>query len=204
MLLVKDTPSRFGLISVILHWYIAGIILLFLLPTGLLIYVIGPHGALRPLRADLTWWHMSVALTSVPVFLFHMVWRLRYGKPKTHDQSRALRIAANTASRILPLLILWQILTGPTLEDLTWFFAELGTIRLPESLEALEDYLEPAHLFGAFTLLAVAALHIAGALKHVIVDRDQVLQGMLRPVAPEETATPLASGEAAQHLGRGA
>ena len=190
MLLIKDRPNQFGLISVILHWYIAAVILFFLLPTGLLIYYIGPHGALRPLRADLTWWHMSVALTSLPIFLFYMIWRLIQGKPKTHDQHWALQLAANTTSRVLPLLILWQILTGPTLEALTWFYAEIGRIRLPEFMSVLDDYLGPAHLYGAFVLAAVAALHIAGALKHLLVDRDRVVQSMLRPVAHQRGPAP--------------
>ena len=66
MLLIRDTRTRFGLVSVLLHWYVAIVILFILLPTGLLIYFIGPHGALRPLRADITFFHQSVAITSIP------------------------------------------------------------------------------------------------------------------------------------------
>jgi len=52
MLLVKDTKDRFGVISVLLHWYIAATIL-FLLLSGSTIHYVGVHGPLRPLRESL-------------------------------------------------------------------------------------------------------------------------------------------------------
>ena len=63
MLLIKDTRTRFGLISVLLHWYIAATIL-FLLLSGSGIHFLPVHGPLRPLRQSLTWWHMSFAVTA--------------------------------------------------------------------------------------------------------------------------------------------
>ena len=56
-----------------------------LLSTGLVIYFIGAHGALRPLRDDITYFHMSIALTSIPFFLFRIFWRISNGMPQTHD-----------------------------------------------------------------------------------------------------------------------
>ena len=61
MLIVYDTKTRFGLVSIILHWYVAAAVL-FLLTTGLVIYFIGAHGALRPLRDDIAYFHLSVAV----------------------------------------------------------------------------------------------------------------------------------------------
>jgi cytochrome b561 len=185
LLLLNDTKTRFGLVSVFLHWYIAAAILI-LLPVGLLILYLGPHGPLRSLRADLTWWHMSIGVTSIPFFLFRIFWRTRNGKPKTHYQHWALRFTADSVWRLLLVLIVWQIFSGPLLElshdnPVHWFYINLIRPPLPSWLMPIEGYFHNAHVYGAFAIGALLVLHIGGALKHYIVDRDQVLQGMLRP-----------------------
>src|SRR5258706_8052601 len=80
MLLVKDTKTRFGVVSVLLHWYIAATIL-FLLLTGETMRYLGAHGPLRPFRESLAQLHMSFAITAVPFILYRIYSRLRSGKP---------------------------------------------------------------------------------------------------------------------------
>ena len=61
----------------------------------------------------------------------------------------------------------------------------LGMFPLPDFVpasEALADALKPWHRFGAYTLAALAVLHIAAALKHHWVDRDALLARMGLPV----------------------
>jgi len=58
----------------------------------------------------------------------------------------------------------------------------LGLVPLPDLLskdKALADALRLAHHWINYTLAAVIALHIAAALKHHFVDRDDVLRSML-------------------------
>ena len=42
----------------------------------------------------------------------------------------------------------------------------------------LSDVLAFAHEFGAWTLAALVALHVAAALKHQLIDRDAILARM--------------------------
>ena len=190
MLLIKDTETRFGVISILLHWYTAIVILFILLPSGLLIYFIGPHGALRPLRADLTFFHQSVALTSIPFFLARIVWRFGNGKPKTYRQHWVFSFSAELVWRLFLLLILVQILTGPFFERLQWFGVDLFRLNVPEWLAPYEDYLPVAHLWAAYAIAGLLVFHIGGALRHYLIERDRVLQGMLWPVVPD-TPTPV-------------
>jgi cytochrome b561 len=186
MLLIKDTRTRFGLISVLLHWYTAIVILGIMIPTGLLIYFIGPHGALRPLRADLTFFHQSIALTSIPFFLARIFWRVGNGKPKTYVQHPVLTLWAEISWRLLLVLIVWQMLTGPFIEQLNWFgIWDLGRINYPDALSWVSDNVETLHLYGAFTLATVLFFHIGGALRHHFIVKDDVLRNMLRPVVPD-------------------
>jgi cytochrome b561 len=56
-----------------------------------------------------------------------------------------------------------------------------GVLPLPDFVpvsEGLAEALKPLHKFSAFAMAALVLLHVAGALKHRIVDRDGLLQRM--------------------------
>lgn len=56
-----------------------------------------------------------------------------------------------------------------------------GVLELPDFVaasESLADALKPLHKFSAFAMAALVLLHVAGALKHQIVDRDGLVQRM--------------------------
>ena len=182
MLLVNDTRTRFGLVSVVLHWYVA-LAVLTLLSTGLVITSIGEHGALRPLRDDIAYFHMSIAMTSIPFFLFRIFWRIRSGMPETHDLHGAMKIIAEWVWRLLLFFIVWQITWGLLVESNHWFEIVFGRIRIPQFFEEQASYLEDLHRWGAFTIGTLLLLHIGGALKHHFIDRDRLLRNMVRPVA---------------------
>ena len=57
-----------------------------------------------------------------------------------------------------------------------------GVLPLPDFVpadKALAELIKPWHALSAFTLAALAALHVAAALKHQIIDRDGLIQRML-------------------------
>lgn len=198
MLLVKDSKTRFGFVSVFLHWYVAATIF-FLLPTGATILYLGPHGPLRPLREDITWWHMSFAVTAIPFFLFRIFWRLRNGKPKTHTQHWTLRLTADLVWRLLLVLIVCQVFTGPGLElahqyEIHWFGVTLIPVQSwikPGATSFFHD----AHILGATGIALLLVLHVAGALKHFVVNRDTVVQRILWPVVPEKDSAAVPLGD---------
>jgi cytochrome b561 len=187
MLLVKDTKDRFGVISVLLHWYIAATIL-FLLLSGSTIHYVGVHGPLRPLRESLAWWHMSFAITAAPLILYRIYWRLRFGKPKTHTQHPFFQFAADAVWRLLLLVVACQVITGPSRqltrpEPLLWFG---HTVIAPQAwMVADTNFLRRLHFYGAMTIACLLVLHVGGALKHLIFDRDEVFRRMVWPFGPK-------------------
>ncbi len=193
MLLVKDTKTQFGLISVLLHWYIA-LTILFLLLSGTSIHFLPVHGPLRPLRQSLTWWHMSFAVTAFPFVVCRIGWRIRYGKPQTHTQHWMLKWIADAVWVLLLIAMASQIITGPSRqltrpEDVQWF----GITVIPARQWMAgnwSEFLRRLHFIGAMTIAGLVVLHIAGALKHLIINRDHVLQRMLWPFAPVSEAAP--------------
>jgi cytochrome b561 len=178
MLLLRDTSTRFGLVSVVLHWYVAAAVL-FLMVTGFFMYIVGDQGTLRPVREDLMYFHASIAVTSVPFFLYRIFWRVRSGHPRSHNLKGVANLAAETVWRLLLLLIVWQLLWAVLQEDLHWFEIRFGP--RPTSVE-VSRFAEDMHRYGALAIAILLFFHIGGALKHHFVDRDGVLLGMLRPV----------------------
>lgn len=201
MLLIKDTRTRFGLVSVVLHWYIA-LTILFLLLSGTSIHFVPPQGPLRPLRQDLTWWHMSFAVSAALFVIFRIVWRVHYGKPKTHTQHWLLRSIADAVWILLLVAMASQVITGPSRqltrpEDVQWF----GITVIPAKQWMAGDwtnFLRRLHFIGAMTIAGLVTLHIGGALKHLLIDRDGVVQKMLWPVAPKSEVPPPETESAAR------
>jgi cytochrome b561 len=187
MLLVKDTKDRFGVISVLLHWYIAATIL-FLLLSGSTIHYVGVHGPLRPLRESLAWWHMSFAITAAPFILYRIYWRLRFGKPKTHTQHPFFQFTADAVWRLLLLVVACQVITGPSRqltrpEPLLWFG---HSVIAPQAwMVGDTNFLRRLHFYGAMTIACLLVLHVGGALKHLIFDRDEVFRRMVWPFGPK-------------------
>jgi cytochrome b561 len=187
MLLIKDTQNRFGLVSVLLHWYIA-LTILFLLASGTGIHFLPVHGPLRPLRQSLTWWHMSFAVTVFPLVIFRIGWRINYGKPQTHTQHWLLKSIANAVWVLLLVAMTSQIITGPSRqltrpEDVQWF--GIAVIRAQQWMAGgWSEFLRRLHFIGAMSIAGLVVLHIGGVLKHLIINRDHVLLRMLWPFAP--------------------
>ena len=191
-MLIKDTKTQYGLVSVVLHWIIA-VTIIILIPTG----VWGHYLPLNTLKANVLNFHLSLACAIAPFFLFRIYWRLKSGKPKAPHQTPVLDWTAGIVWRVLLIGPAFQLVTGPIL---TWAHKHpIGIIGLIEinspysptltrpqlgQIYAIGDFF---HVLVGLTIASVLALHIAGALKHAIIDRDGVLQRMLRPGAELQT-----------------
>ena len=59
-------------------------------------------------------------------------------------------------------------------------FFNLFSVPLPiEKNKALAGLMNTSHLIIAWILIGLIVLHVAGALKHYFINKDQVLQTML-------------------------
>lgn len=174
----KDGIDDFGKTSIILHW-ISALLVLTLLVLGFWSYLLG-RGPERSALLDI---HVSLGLTLIPIHILRVYWRWRYGKPVTEQQSKALQVLAETVWRLLLVLIALQLLTGPLLvwlhdRDLGFY----GLFRIPSPIVRDEqlhaNLVRPLHLVGGILLSLTILLHLGGALKHVLIDRDDVVGRM--------------------------
>lgn len=130
--------------------------------------------------------HKSVGAVLFALVLLRLIIRLRLPGPAfPGHMPRVERLAARGAHLALYGLMLSLPVTG-------WLMASASPLGIPTivfglfalphpigSDAGLEATLGILHLTGGLALLALTALHVAAALKHHLVDRDDVLRAIL-------------------------
>jgi cytochrome b561 len=177
---LKDENGRYGIVSVALHWSVAALVMATL---AIAIYADGlPRDAGRPLR----FLHMSLGLTLAPLVVLRILWRMRSGKPTTQHRRALERGLAAVTWRLLLVAPMVLLATGPFL---AWLhdrpIGYFGLFEIPPPVapdHALrKNVLLPLHSFFGYLVAGLIALHLMGALKHLLVYRDGVAERMLRP-----------------------
>jgi len=169
---------RYSTPAIVLHWLVA-----------LLIFVAFPLGLymadlpLSPEKLKLFSYHKWIGVTVFMLAGLRVVWRLTQ-KPPPLPASVAgwQRRASAVAHGLLYLLILvipisgWLMSSAKGVQTV-WF----GVLPLPDLIgkdKALGHLLEEVHETLNYTLLALVALHVAGALQHHFIERQPFLQRM--------------------------
>ena len=129
--------------------------------------------------------HISIGMIALVFIVGRIVWRLTQGQPPKGNDSPALNIVATLVQWGLLVALVVLMVTGPLMNwavgqpipVFNWFslsspMAAMRTLRQP---------LELAHGWAADALIPLLALHVLGALKHALIDRDGVLRRMIVP-----------------------
>jgi len=184
--------GRYSAVSILLHWTIALAIVcqIFLgwrmtdLPRGMA-------------QFELYQLHKSIGISILLLSLVRLGWRLTHPAPPLPEHMRGWERLLARATHVgfyvlmigMPLLgwalvsaspynvptLLWNAIPWP---HMPWL-AELD----PASKKETSELLEAVHSKGAWVIIGVLGLHVAGALKHQFFDRDTVLWRML-PLVP--------------------
>jgi cytochrome b561 len=184
-----NSPAlRYTPVAIVLHWTIAAFIL-FNLSLGFFM-----EGFARPLKEIVVPLHISSGMTILALTLLRILWRLSHRPPPLHAGLLPWeRAAAHGVHALLYVLMLAMTLTGwsiisahaPNPHGGPKYF---GLFHLPPigPLSQLEATAQKAaherfvqlHSIGAWIFLGLLALHVAGALKHQLVDRHAELARM--------------------------
>jgi cytochrome b561 len=165
--------------AIILHWVIA-LSIFGLLAVGL--YMEDLKASPEKIRLYLM--HKSFGLTVLALVIVRIVWRLTHRPPELPPATPSWQRAAASISHFaLYFLMLLMPVSGWLMNSasgfpLKWF----GMVPIPALMgtdsEARELW-ESVHAVSAWLLMALIAVHIAAALKHHFINRDQVLRRML-------------------------
>jgi len=168
----------------LLHWTMAGLVLT-LLGLGLVM----TQGSFDlPTSFTLYQWHKWIGLLVLALWLPRLLARLAAPAPAAVPgwQGRAAGVVHGALYGLLLALPLsgWLATSASPLHlPLMVPVPFYGLVRVPDLIgpdAAAAELLGRLHAVGAFSLLALVALHVAAALKHALVDRDDILKRMIR------------------------
>ncbi len=177
-----SSTTRYTRVAIALHWLLA---LTLVGMFGVGIYM--TDLPFSPWRIKLYNWHKWAGITFLVLSILRLLWRLTHRPPALPVAiTQAMPIwqtrAYHATHHLLYLLFFAVPLLGWAYSSaagfpIVWF----GQITLPDLLgadKALAELIKPLHKLAALALMALAALHVAAAIKHHWIDRDGLLTRM--------------------------
>lgn len=171
---------RYTKTAIWLHWLIAALIVA---SFSLGVTMVDIPG-LTPTKLKYFSWHKWLGITILALACVRLLWRLAHPAPSYLDNMpRWQQAAADLTHYLLYALIVAIPLSG-------YFYSlaagvpvvYLGVVPLPVFIgpdPELKALLKQVHYVLNVMLLAAVVLHVAAALKHHFIDRDDVLRRML-------------------------
>ena len=173
------STTRYTGVAIGLHWVIAfAIIGAFAL--GLYMHEL----PLSPQKLKLYSWHKWAGVTIFLFVVLRLGWRLVHRPPELPATLPAWQRQVAAATHVLLYLLMFAVpLSGWLMSSAkgfqtVWF----GVLPLPDLLDKnkdLGDALQQAHMLLNFGMAALVIAHLGAALKHHVIDRDDVLARML-------------------------
>jgi cytochrome b561 len=177
--MLNNTATTWGFVSKTLHWLAAALILFLLIHGWIMVEL--P----REMRFGNYSWHASFGYATLALMIVRLLWRWINAVPALPDGAARWEVTAARAGHAgLYLLIFAASFSGWALAgamrrplDAMLF----GFITVPNIVtdRALHDQLESAHRLFAWTLAVLIVIHVVGALYHLWLKKDDVMQRML-------------------------
>ncbi len=181
---LTNTKETYGWATIALHWIAAfGVIAMFAtgLQAGLAkaAHDTAARGALMGL-------HISIGATLFVFFAARIALHYSQIQPVKPKQAPWLNTLLSVVQNLLLLGLLIQLISGPLA---VWSggraISAFDLFSLPspfvERNNDIHEAAETAHLVGRVLIFFTLALHVLGALKHLMLDRDGAFQRMLWP-----------------------
>lgn len=174
---LANDDEQYGLIHKIFHWAIA-VLILALIPVGLGMSQMENS----PLKFEIYAMHKSFGLLVLFLGVLRIIWRFFSPPPEHLETHKPWESALASAAHFwLYVCVIGMPLTGWLMSSAAEFPVPFFGAQLPYIIgkdENLAGIFGQAHEILAYTLLIVLALHMAGALKHHVIDKDETLQRM--------------------------
>ncbi len=175
--------ARYSLTAIALHWMLAVAIL-----SAFLVGLYLEDLPFSPAKLKLINWHKWAGVTILALSVLRLVWRLTHRPPALPEPiARSMpgwqMAAFHGTHHLMYLLFLAVPLLG-------WAYSSaagrpivlFGVLPLPDFVPvdpALADAIKPWHGNLAWAMALLVAMHVAGALKHQLIDKDGLIGRML-------------------------
>lgn len=175
----KNTFDRYGLVAILFHWVMA-IIVITMVCLGLYMTSL-PSG---PEQSKLIGWHKGLGVIILGLILLRLLWRLINITPMLPNQMPSWeKWAARIVHWSFYIILVIMPISGWIMSSAAGYpVSFFGLFTLPNLVqpdENLAHIMVTVHNTLAFTLIGLIILHVAAALKHYLIDKDDVFQRML-------------------------
>ncbi len=183
---LKNSATSYGWLAQLLHWSVAALIVTqFVL--GKLAERAADDGS-KFTQLALLANHKSVGITILMLALLRVGWRFLAPPPALPTAMPGWQILASKLSHCLLYILMFALpvtgwlMSSASAYTVSWFnLFELPDLVAPST--GLKETLLDAHHLLAETLFVLAAVHIVAALKHHVVDKDDILRRMMSPAS---------------------
>lgn len=176
----RNTPSRYGHISILLHW-LSALTVYGMFALGLWMVTLGYYDVWYHRAPEI---HKGIGILLLAAIAFRIIWRFLSPPPMPlHSYSTFTRISATLAHIALYAVLVGILISGYLISTADGQpISVFGWFSVPATLSGLSaqaDIAGTVHLYLAWLVVALSVLHGLAALKHHFVDGDSTLKRML-------------------------
>ena len=178
---------KYTRIAIAAHWLLA-VMLVISFSVGL--YMVSL--TISPTRIRLYNWHKWAGVTILTLSMLRLLWRLTHPAPALPAHMPAWqKFASHSTHWALYALFFAVPLTGWAYSSaagfpIVWF----GVLPLPDFVDKnreLAEFIKPFHWIAAYALAGLVVLHLLAVVKHMVIDKDNLLRRMLPNFNGEKT-----------------
>lgn len=180
-MIIKNTNSKYGLISKLFHWLSALVII------GL--YIMGKWmedlDYYSQWYTDAPFWHKSIGIMLLSLTILRLGWKFSTLSPepiKRHNKT--IKKISHITHYLMYILLFVAMLSGYLISTADGRGIEVFNLFILPSIGELipnqEDVAGEVHELATNGVILLAIIHIIGALKHHFFDKDETLIRMLK------------------------
>lgn len=174
---MRNSVSRYGLVSILLHWVMA-ILILTLLVLGLVMAHI-------PMRRALYTWHIELGVLALLLMTIRLPWRLYNMSPSATLIPRWEQMMTKGMIFFCYILMFALPITGWLLASSSAFNVSFfNLLDLPELVNPDNDsrtLFIMLHQWLSYFLIAVMTAHLIVTLTHHFIKKDNLMRSIIKP-----------------------
>lgn len=179
-MLIKNSNTAFGLISIALHWLTA-VAVYAMFALGLWMVTLGYYDVWYHKAPDI---HKGIGILLMMGLIIRLVWRVISPPPAAlKSYSRLTRAGSGFAHMFLYTVLLTIVISGYLISTADGKPINVfGIFEFPATLtdKAFQaDLAGSIHLWAAWAIIVLSVMHGLMAVKHHIIDKDETLLRML-------------------------
>jgi cytochrome b561 len=176
---IRNTNARWGSVAQLLHWLIVALII-----AQVILANIAEDLPIGVRKLAMFARHKSVGITILGLAVVRLLWRWSNPTPpppttlKPYERALAALTHAGLYVLLFAMPLTGWMMTSARGFPVSWF----GFVQLPDFVpknDTLYDAMKQTHDTLALALYAIVFLHVAAALKHHFLLKDDVLRRML-------------------------